>query len=276
MKNLKLVQTFIALSAVKSELDLPLLKKVQGELCNIRKNRFLKLVELSVICYKFRVYFNSSECKELRKKKKLDVTMEDVINVTFSMTKAYFYRLATMGKYVTEKPEKLKEFITKHEKNPTEYVMDATTFNDFCSGKVKDPVTKPVTKDEQESSSESVTESIEAHDRELLRDEEEKDNNTKEIVFQMLHNNKGVTIYKHKQGGNVTELHNIEPSELQQWLQSVTKVIPNIMLDAKRYQPFGVTHYLDTKSKKWITDYGNIKLTKQQREIVTQSIKNHS
>ena len=269
---LNAVALFVALPAVRNIVKFSDVKKLLSELRNIRHNRFLKLVELSKLCYNFRVYFNSAECKELRKKKKIDVTMEDVISVTFNMGKAYFYRLATMGKYVTNNPEKVGQFITLNEASPTEYVMDATTFNDFCSGKVKDPVTK----NEQENGSQNVTESIEAHDRELLQEEEQKDNNAKEIVFQMLHNNKGVTIYKHKQGGNVTELHNIEPNEFQQWLQSVTKVIPNIMLDAKRYQPFGVTHYLDTKSKKWVTDYGNIKLTKQQREIVTQSIKNHA
>jgi hypothetical protein len=270
---LNAVSLFVALPSVRNIVKFSDVKKLLTELRNIRHNRFLKLVELSKLCYDFRVYFNSAECKELRKKKKIDVTMEDVISVTFNMGKAYFYRLATMGKYVKNNPEKVGQFITLNAESPTEYVMDATTFNDFCSGKTKDnKETEP--KDDDNSS--NVTDALESHDRQLEQEQETKENEAKEVVFNMLYKGQGVTISKHNKGGYVTELHNIEPTELQEFLKNVTNVMPTILLDAKRHQPFGVTHYLDTKSKKWITDYGNIKLTKPQRELVTQSIKNHA
>lgn len=79
----------------------------------------------------FQNFWNLAETKQARKDAKCDVKAEDAIAYIFCYGKAYFYRLAKMGKIVVTKPKTVPTFKAWVKTQGAECVMDALTFIAF-------------------------------------------------------------------------------------------------------------------------------------------------
>ena len=100
----------LELSAVKSNLQLNAINKLQGKLVNAQKSKFDASIELSVLVKKSVDWYKSEEGKAIFKANNVKWNMDELAQNAFGWKKAYMYRMLKASAILEEQPTTLEEF----------------------------------------------------------------------------------------------------------------------------------------------------------------------
>ena len=100
----------LELSAVKSNLQLNAINKLQGKLVNAQKSKFDASIELSVLVKKSVDWYKSEEGKAIFKANNVKWNMDELAQNAFGWKKAYMYRMLKASSILEEQPTTLAEF----------------------------------------------------------------------------------------------------------------------------------------------------------------------
>jgi hypothetical protein len=100
----------LEISAVKSNLQLTAINKLQGKLVNAQKSKFDASIELSVLVKKSVEWYKSEEGKAIFKANDVKWTMDELAQNAFGWKKAYMYRMLKASSILEEQPTTLEEF----------------------------------------------------------------------------------------------------------------------------------------------------------------------
>jgi hypothetical protein len=100
----------LELSAVKTNLQLNAINKLQGKLVNAQKSKFDASIELSVLVKKSVDWYKSDEGKAIFKANNVKWNMDELAQNAFGWKKAYMYRMLKASAILEEKPTTLAEF----------------------------------------------------------------------------------------------------------------------------------------------------------------------
>jgi hypothetical protein len=100
----------LEVSAVKSNLQLTAINKLQGKLVNAQKSKFDASIELSVLVKKSVDWYKSEEGKAIFKANNVKWTMDELAQNAFGWKKAYMYRMLKASSILEEQPTTLEEF----------------------------------------------------------------------------------------------------------------------------------------------------------------------
>jgi hypothetical protein len=100
----------LELSAVKNNLQLNAINKLQGKLVNAQKSKFDASIELSVLVKKSVDWYKSEEGKAIFKANNVKWNMDELAQNAFGWKKAYMYRMLKASSILEENPTTLVEF----------------------------------------------------------------------------------------------------------------------------------------------------------------------
>lgn len=227
---------FLELSIAKSAIDITKINELKEKDADFRSDRFDNLCLLSVQCYNFKNFWNLAETKQARKDAKCDVKAEDAIAYIFCYGKAYFYRLAKMGKIVVTKPKTVPTFKAWVKTQGAECVMDALTFIAFVEeGKTnvkKKTEPKPQPQQDPQNDESDVTDTPNSSS---VTEQKEQ------IVFHLLCEGKEFIVTRHSKGGYITQTKGIEKNELKAFITKyATKDMQDLLRTYNKELAFGV------------------------------------
>jgi hypothetical protein len=100
----------LEVKAVKNNLKLDAINKIQGKLVNAQKSKFDASLELSNLVKQSVDWFKSDDAKAIFKANDVKWTMDDLAQNAFGWKRAYMYRMVKASTIVQDEPIKLEEF----------------------------------------------------------------------------------------------------------------------------------------------------------------------
>ena len=104
------IMNILELKAVKSNLKLDAINKIQGKLVSAQKSKFDASLELSNLVKQSVEWFKSDDGKAIFKANDVKWTMDDLAQNAFGWKRAYMYRMVKASTIVQDAPIKLEEF----------------------------------------------------------------------------------------------------------------------------------------------------------------------